>query len=63
MILDAVLLAAYVEIAGLSLEPDIVAGLVLYRVITLAVPMLFGLVSIGLWRRTNGEKEQANAST
>ncbi len=62
-VLDAVLLAAYVEIAGLSLEPDIVAGLVLYRVITLAVPMLFGLVSIGLWRRTNGEKEQANAST
>ncbi len=62
-VLDAVLLAAYVEIAGLALEPDIVAGLVLYRVITLAVPMLFGLVSIGLWRRTDGEKERANAST
>ena len=56
-ILDATLLAAFVEIAGLPLEPDIVGGLVVYRVITLGVPMLFGLVSIALWRRTDGEKE------
>jgi hypothetical protein len=62
-ILDATLLAAYVEIAGLPLEPDIVAGLVLYRVITLAVPMLFGLVSIAWWRRTSGQKEATRAAT
>ena len=62
-ILDATLLAAFVEIAGLSLEPDIVAGLLVYRVITLGVPMLFGLVSIAFWRRTNGEKEPTGAAT
>jgi hypothetical protein len=56
-VLDATLLAAYVEIGGPSLEPDVVAGLVLYRVITLAVPMLFGLVSIAWWRRTAGKKD------
>jgi hypothetical protein len=32
-------------------------------VITLGVPMLFGLVSIALWRRTDGEKEQAHVPT
>lgn len=62
-VLDATLMAAYVEITGVSLEPDIVAGLVLYRVITLAVPMLFGLVSIALWRRTSGRKEATSAAT
>jgi hypothetical protein len=61
-VLDATLLAAFVEIAGLPLEPDIVAGLVLYRVVTLAVPMLFGLASIALWRRTGGEKEPTHVS-
>jgi uncharacterized membrane protein YbhN (UPF0104 family) len=61
-VLDATLLAAFVEIAGLPLEPDIVAGLVLYRVVTLGVPMLFGLVSIALWRRKDGEKEATHAT-
>ncbi len=62
-ILDATLMAAFVEIAGLPLEPDIVGGLVVYRVITLGVPMLFGLVSIALWRRTDGEKEPTHVPT
>ena len=52
----------FVEITGLALEPDIVAGLVLYRVVTLAVPMLFGLVSIALWRRTNEREEPTHAT-
>jgi hypothetical protein len=60
-VLDATLLAAFVEITGVSLEPDIVAGLVLYRVVTLAVPMLFGLASIAWWRRTERDKEPAGA--
>jgi hypothetical protein len=62
-VLDATLLAAFVEIAGLTLEPDIVAGLVVYRVVTLGVPMLFGLVSLALWRRTKGEKEPTHVPT
>ena len=62
-ILDATLLAAFVEIAGLPLEPDIVAGLVVHRVITLGVPMPFGLVSVAFWRRTGGEKEPTHVPT
>ena len=51
-ILDATVLAALVDTAGLSFEPDLVAGLVVYRVTTLLVPMLFGLGSIAWWRRS-----------
>jgi hypothetical protein len=51
-ILDATVLAALVDTAGLTLEPDLVAGLVVYRVTTLLVPMLFGLASIAWWRRS-----------
>jgi putative heme transporter len=58
-VLDATLLAAFVEIAGLPMEPDIVAGLLVYRVTTLAVPMLFGLAAVAWWRRT--EMESADA--
>ncbi|MET0930069.1 MAG: lysylphosphatidylglycerol synthase domain-containing protein [Aeromicrobium sp.] len=56
-VLDATVLAAFVDTAGLDLEPDLVAGLVVYRVTTLLVPMVFGLVSIAWWRRTAGSAE------
>jgi uncharacterized membrane protein YbhN (UPF0104 family) len=36
---------------------------VLYRVVTLGVPMLFGLVSLALWRRTDGEKEPTHVTS
>ncbi len=49
-LLDATVLAALVDVGGLELEPDLVAGLVLYRVTTLLTPMLFGLGSITWWR-------------
>ncbi len=38
-VLDAVVLAALVETGGLALEPEIVAGIVVYRVITLLAPL------------------------
>ena len=54
--LDAVLLAAMVDIGGLAIEPDVVAGLVVYRVTTLLVPpLLFGLPALSTWRRTSAE--------
>lgn len=54
-VLDATVLAAMVDTGGLSLEPDLVAGLVVYRVCTLLVPMIFGLASIAWWRRSGQE--------
>ena len=54
-VLDATVLAALVDTGGLELEPELVAGLVVYRVTTLLTPMLFGLVSIAWWRRAGEE--------
>lgn len=57
-VLDAVLLAAMVDIGGLAIEPDVVAGLVVYRVTTLLVPpLLFGLPFLAAWRATSGPEE------
>ncbi|MET0839040.1 MAG: lysylphosphatidylglycerol synthase domain-containing protein [Marmoricola sp.] len=53
-VLDAVVLAALVETGGLALEPEIVGGLVVYRVTTLLVPMLFGMASVAWWRHKEG---------
>lgn len=50
-VLDAVVLAALVETGGLALEPEIVAGIVVYRVITLLAPLAFGALSMLWWRR------------
>jgi hypothetical protein len=58
-ILDATVLAGLVDTGGLELEPDIVAGLVLYRVIGLLTPMVFGLAAIAWWRRTERERTHA----
>jgi hypothetical protein len=51
-VLDAVMLAGLVDVGGLAVEPDVVAGLVVYRVTTLLVPpLLFGLPALLTWRR------------
>jgi len=49
-ILDAVLLAAYVNVAGLALEPELVAGLVVWRVVTVIGPIALGAISLAVWR-------------
>ncbi len=62
-VLDAVLLAGMVDIGGLAIEPDVVAGLVVYRVTTLMVPpLLFGLPALAAWRRTSEPKETDHVS-
>jgi uncharacterized membrane protein YbhN (UPF0104 family) len=53
-VLDAVVLAALVDTGGIDLEPEVVAGLVVYRVITLAVPLLLGVLAVAWWRRHGG---------
>lgn len=47
-LLDTVLLTAYVATAGEAWEAEILAGLVVYRVISIGGPILLGLVSLGL---------------
>jgi len=49
-LLDAVVLAAVVDFAGLHVEPGVVAGLIVWRVMTLLVPMFMGACSIFWWR-------------
>ncbi len=50
-VLDAVLLATWTEIAGLEWEPEIVAGLIVWRAFTILGPLILGTGTLLLWRR------------
>lgn len=50
-IVDAMILAALVESGGQQIESVAVAGLIVWRVFTLGVPVLMGLVAVAAWRR------------
>lgn len=52
-VLDAVILAALVEVGGLEVEPAAVAGLMVWRVVTIVTPLAMGLASIAYWRSQN----------
>lgn len=63
-VLDAVLLATWTEIAGLEWEPEIVAGLIVWRAFTLLGPLILGAGTLLLWRRqtaTSAEGSEASA--
>ncbi len=49
-ILDAVVITALVGAAGDAVEPGIVAALVVWRAVTLIVPLLLGLLSVSGWK-------------
>lgn len=49
-VLDLVLLAAFVEVGGIEIEPDIVAALTVWRATTLLGPILIGLGTTAHWR-------------
>jgi len=51
-VLDAALLAAWVTIAGTAQEPAVVAGLVVWRAVTILGPLAMGLIALVLWRRS-----------
>ena len=51
-IADAVLLATFVAAGGLDIEAASVAGLVVWRSVTLIGPVLLGGVSLALWKRS-----------
>jgi hypothetical protein len=50
-VLDAALLAAYTDIAGLQWEAEIVAALVAWRTVTIGGPLALGALTVAWWRR------------
>ncbi len=51
-VVDALILAALVEAGGVRVEAAAVAALVVWRVFTVAVPVVMGVGAVGIWRRT-----------
>lgn len=62
-ILDAVLLAAYVNVGGLEIEPELVAALVVWRVVTILGPITLGAGALALWRRSTGGQADLSEAT
>jgi uncharacterized membrane protein YbhN (UPF0104 family) len=60
-ILDAVLVAAWTQVAGVEYEARIVAGLIVWRVFSLLAPILLGVVAISWWRRTTHEANDTSS--
>ena len=50
-VLDASLLAAYTDIAGLTWEAEIVAALIIWRTFTIGGPLILGALAVAWWRR------------
>jgi len=56
-LLDAALIVVFVEVAGADLESAIIAGFVVWRVVTIIGPLLLGLLALSVWRwRTREER-------
>ncbi len=49
-VLDAALVVAYTETAGVDAEPEIVAALVVWRVLTIIGTLILGALSFAWWR-------------
>jgi hypothetical protein len=51
-VLDALLVAAYVEMGGAAIEPEVVAALIVWRLLTIGGPLLLGLLAAAMWKRS-----------
>ena len=51
-VVDALVLAALVEAGGIEIEAASVAALLVWRVFTVAGPVLMGVGALAVWRRT-----------
>jgi putative heme transporter len=54
-VLDAALLAAYTDIAGLPWEAEIVAALIVWRTITIGGPLVLGSLTVVWWRHETAQ--------
>lgn len=59
-VLDAVLVAAWTQRAGLEYEPQIVAALIIWRAVSLLVPIGMGAVALIAWRRRTRSASSAS---
>ena len=50
-VVDALIVAALVEAGGSEVEAAAVAGLIVWRIFTLAGPALLGVFALAAWRR------------
>ncbi len=63
-VLDAALVVAFTEVAGVAYEPEIVAGLVLWRVVTILGALVLGCLTFGWWRwQTSTGRLEVDATT
>lgn len=62
-VLDAALVVAFTEVAGTAYEPEIVAGLVLWRVVTILGALVLGCLTFGWWRWQTGSGRPALDAT
>jgi len=56
-VLDAALIALYTE-RGATDEPTVIAALLVWRLATVLLPLLLGMVAYTLWRRANPSEAQ-----
>lgn len=62
-VLDAALVVSYTEFAGAAAEPEIVAALVVWRVVTLLGSLVLGGMTFGWWRwQTRSERHEHTES-
>lgn len=54
-VMDAALVAAYTDVAGIEWEAEILAGLVVWRVVTILGPLTMGALALLWWRRHGGK--------
>lgn len=62
-VLDAVLVGAWTTIAGAVWEADLVAAVLVWRVVTLVGPLVLGVLVVLLWRRAVRRDERAGTVT
>lgn len=56
-VMDTVLLTAFLNVGGEAIEPEVIAALAVWRVVTLLTPVVLGAGALAWWRR-----EQRNTS-
>ncbi|HEY0189098.1 MAG TPA: lysylphosphatidylglycerol synthase domain-containing protein [Cellulomonas sp.] len=61
-VLDAVLIGAWTVVAGHDLEPAMVAGTVVWRVVTIMGPWALGALVLAAWRRSSGSAAEVVAA-
>jgi uncharacterized membrane protein YbhN (UPF0104 family) len=59
-VVDAAALASMIEAGGAGVTEPAIAGLNIWRVFTVVVVFLLGLIAVAAWRRTSGRTPSAH---